>query len=198
MSGWKGLVSAGLLGLAAACVVAGHDADPEDWPGMASLQAVQGRSVYHECGATMISPEWALTAGHCVEGIEIESDGRAAQYFPDATGEKMQRFGPVVLVVGRGDLMEVPRSAVFPIQDIVVHPDYVPGAPEQGNDLALLHIEGTWTGPVARLDGLGGMEVDLSGTALRKPLLQAMARWGKAPGTSPVSVVAAVMSARLA
>ena len=179
MPGWKSLVAAGLLGMAAACVVAGQDADPEDWPGMASLQAVQGRSVYHECGATMISPEWALTAGHCVEGIEIESDGRAAQYFPDATGEKMQRFGPVMLVVGRGDLMEIPRSAVFPIQDIVFHPDYVPGAPEQGNDLALLHIEGKWTGPVAKLDGLSGIVADLSEAASPQTFVAGYGKMGE-------------------
>ena len=60
--GWKIGIGAGLLALATACVVGGQEADPADWPGMASLQALQGRSVFHECGATMISPEWALRA----------------------------------------------------------------------------------------------------------------------------------------
>ena len=44
-------------------VVGGTEADIHDWPGMVSVQAVQGRNAWHECGATMISPEWALTAG---------------------------------------------------------------------------------------------------------------------------------------
>ena len=162
--GWKIGFGAGLLALATACVVGGEDADPADWPGMASLQALQGRSVYHECGATMISPEWAITAGHCVEGIRVESNGRAVQYFPDATGRTMERFGPVGLAIGRGSLMDVPSSALFPVSEIVVHPDYDSGNPERGHDLALLRIEGRWEGEVAPLEGLTAGAVDTTGS----------------------------------
>lgn len=163
-TGWKIATGAGLLVLATACVVGGQEADPADWPGMASLQALQGRSVYHECGATMISPEWAITAGHCVEGVRVESNGRAAQYFPDATGRSMERFGPVGLAVGRASLTDVPSSALFPVAQVVVHPDYDPGNPERGHDLALLRIEGRWEGEVAPLDGLTSEAVDMTGS----------------------------------
>ncbi|CUS57911.1 MULTISPECIES: serine protease [unclassified Hyphomonas] len=162
--GWKIGIGAGLLALATACVVGGQEADPADWPGMASLQALQGRSVFHECGATMISPEWAITAGHCVEGIRVESNGRAVQYFPDATGRTMERFGPVGLAIGRGSLMDVPSSALFPVSRIVVHPDYDSGNPERGHDLALLRIEGRWEGEVASLDGLTATAIDMTGS----------------------------------
>ena len=69
----------GTLVLASACVVAGRDADPADWPGMASMQSIQGRDIYHECGATMIAESWALTAAHCVETARIENGRRAIQ-----------------------------------------------------------------------------------------------------------------------
>ena len=159
-------IAAGIIAMAAACVVGGQDADPADWPGMASIQALQGRSIYHECGATMISSEWALTAGHCVEGVFIEENGRAAQYFPDGTGRRMERFGPLAIVVGRADLTDIPRETLFPVAEVIVHPDYQHGFPEKGHDLALLRIEGQWDGPVADLDGLLAEPVDLSGEYL--------------------------------
>ena len=156
---WKWGIGLGALALATACVVAGHEADPEDWPGMVSLQSQQGRSVYHECGASMISPEWALTAAHCVEAARLESPGRAVQYYPDARGE-LQRFGPLSVTIGAGTLLEVPKDANFPIAEIIVHPGYQAGHAELGNDLALLRIDGHWDGPLARLDGLTGIAPD--------------------------------------
>jgi secreted trypsin-like serine protease len=145
----------GTLALATACVVAGKDADPADWPGMASMQSVQGRSLYHECGATMISESWAITAAHCVETARIENGNRAIQYVPDADGQ-LVRFGPITVTIGAGDLRKVAKGSVFPVRKIVVHPGYKRGKAERGNDLALLNIDGRWAGPVARLDGLTG------------------------------------------
>ena len=156
---WKWAIGLGVLALATACVVGGHEADPEDWPGIVSLQSQQGRNVYHECGAAMISPEWALTAAHCVETARLESPGRAVQYYPNARGE-LQRFGPLTVVVGAGTLLEVPKAATFPIDRIIVHPGYQAGHAEYGNDLALLHITGRWEGPLSRLDGLTGIAPD--------------------------------------
>lgn len=135
-------------------VVGGQVANVDDWPGMASMQAFQGRNVYHECGATMIAAHWALTAAHCVEDVRIEAAGRAVQYVPAPTGRSMVRFGPVALTAGLGDLLDVADQPALGVREIIVHPDYEPGFPEAGNDLALLHIRGNWSGPVARLAGL--------------------------------------------
>ena len=160
-AGWKWGAGLGALALATACVVGGHEANPDDWPGIVSLQSQQGRNVYHECGAAMISPDWALTAAHCVETVRIEGAGKAVQYYPDARGE-LQRFGPLTIAIGAGTLLEIPKESSFPITEIVVHPAYQAGHAELGNDLALLHIEGRWDGPVSRLDGLTAMAPDLA------------------------------------
>ncbi|MEZ5997465.1 MAG: serine protease [Hyphomonas sp.] len=149
-------IGAGLLALATACVVAGHEADPGKWPGMVSLQSQRGANLYHECGATMISPEWALTAAHCVDTVRLEPQGRAIQYYPDRAGT-LRRFGPMTVNVAGGNLLDVPKNATFQVAGIVVHPGYQPGHAESGNDLALIRIDGHWDGPVARLDGLTGL-----------------------------------------
>ena len=158
----KQAVAAGCLLLATGCVVGGQEANPDDWPGMASLQAVQGRANYHLCGATMISSEWALTAAHCLQGVLIEDGNRAIQYFPKTSGEGMDRFGPVTVTVGRGQLTEGSASAVFRVRAFAIHPEYAPGFPEFGNDIALVQIDGQWDGPVATLDGFAETQIDLA------------------------------------
>jgi secreted trypsin-like serine protease len=157
---WKWGMALGSLALATACVVGGHEANPDDWPGVVSLQSQQGRNIYHECGASMIAPEWALTAAHCVDTVRIEPEGRAMQYYPDAKGD-LQRFGPLTVVVGAGTLLETPKDASFPVSEIIIHPDYQPGHAERGNDLALIRIDGRWEGPLSRLDGLTGVAAAL-------------------------------------
>ena len=152
-----GLASLALgYGPSAQQVVGGEDADPAMWPGIASLQAAQGRSLYHECGATMISPQWAITAGHCLEGVQVDEGVGAVQYFPIGASLRMERFGPLMVTIGAADLTDPDPGSTFFVDEIVRHPDYEEGFPEAGNDLGLIRIRGEWTGPVARLAGLTG------------------------------------------
>lgn len=153
-------VGAAVLAALSGCMVAGRDADIADWPGMASVQSVSGSTIYHECGATMIAPQWALTAAHCVENVQVESNGRAAQYAEDESG-RLNRLGTLAVAVGLNDLTLIPRDTVFAVRDVVIHPDYRKGAPERGSDLALLRIAGTWQGDLMPLDGLTGSAGDL-------------------------------------
>lgn len=141
------------------CVVGGEPANIQDWPGMASLQlshATGGN--YHLCGATMISESWALTAAHCVEHakIEISSDGQAQviQYEPQADSPGgLRKLGPLNIVAGLGDLGADPNGYTFAVSGFDIHPDYTTGAVHRGHDLALLRINGKWTGKTAELDG---------------------------------------------
>lgn len=149
-----------LLTMAASCIVAGRDADIADWPGMASLQTISGSTVYHDCGATLIAPEWALTAAHCVENVRIENSGRAAQYTLERDGS-LSRSGTLAVAAGLGDLTVIPAGSVFPVSEVRIHPDYQYGAPERGHDIALLRLAGSWTGPVMALDGLTGSAAGL-------------------------------------
>lgn len=153
-------VGTAILAALTGCMVAGRDADISDWPGMASVQTVSGTMIYHECGATMIAPEWALTAAHCVENARVESNGRAAQYLEADSGE-MTRFGTLAVAAGLGDLTVIPNGSVFPVREIILHPGYQPAMPEKGNDLALLRIAGRWDGPLMPLDGVSGTAGDL-------------------------------------
>jgi secreted trypsin-like serine protease len=134
-------------------VIGGNDADAENWPGIASLQSIQGSSLYHECGATIISEKWALTAAHCVETAQVDAVGRAVQYLPDEDGN-LVRFGPLILVIGNSDLRRMAAGSVFPVDRIEVHPDYQSGHPEAGSDIALLRIAGRWKGPLATLQAM--------------------------------------------
>ncbi|MEZ5997512.1 MAG: serine protease [Hyphomonas sp.] len=149
------LVCAGLASAASAQqVVNGRPADIEDWPGMVSVQAVQNGNAFHECGATMISPRWALTAAHCMKSIVVEEGFGANRYIATEPGGPTLLFGPVVNVVGRGDLREIDTGKTYRVVDYVLHPDYDAGRPERGNDLALLRISGEWDGPVMGVSGL--------------------------------------------
>lgn len=157
---FKLAVGTAFLATLSGCMVAGRDADIADWPGMASVQTVSGGTIYHECGATMIAPEWALTAAHCVENARMESNGRAAQYLEGDNGQ-MSRFGTLAVAVGLGDLTVVPRETVFAVREVVIHPAYQASAPEKGNDLALLRLAGRWNGPLMPVDGVTGTAGDL-------------------------------------
>lgn len=91
-------------------IVGGNDADQEySW--MVSLQ--EGGS--HFCGGSLISPEWVLTAAHCVQGSSADSiSARIGSNDRTTGGEEAQAA------------------------EVIVHPDY--NGTGAGGDIALVKL----------------------------------------------------------
>ena len=49
-------------------IVNGENSHLGRWPWQVSLQKRVGGSWYHVCGGSLISPNFILTAAHCIEG----------------------------------------------------------------------------------------------------------------------------------
>jgi len=143
------------------CVVAGEDAFAEDWPGIVSLQISQGRNTWHECGGTMITKEWLVTAAHCVDTARIEPSGKAAQYQRGEDGV-MRRLGPLKVAANRTHLSEDEDIRTWAVTEIKVHPDYDAGHFERGADIALVRIQDGYDGPTMAVAGLGVDEMALA------------------------------------
>ncbi|MGB1253527.1 MAG: trypsin-like serine protease, partial [Candidatus Promineifilaceae bacterium] len=118
-------------------IAGGEEATPGEFPWMVSVQTMGG---YHYCGATLIAPEWVLTASHCIYG---------------------ESAGQVKVVIGRHDLTTGEGQTVN-VARIIMHPDY---GITLDNDIALLKL----ASPVNDVAPIGlvtaGMGVDDVGKA---------------------------------
>lgn len=86
-----------------------------DWPQVFSLHRRLGNRV---CVATLIAERWAITAAHCLEDTPIL--------------ETLSRHEPWPLTIA---------GVVHAVEALVLHPEWVPGRPEEGVDLALLRLD---------------------------------------------------------
>ncbi|NP_080695.1 chymotrypsin-like elastase family member 3B precursor [Mus musculus] len=101
-------------------VVNGEEAVPHSWPWQVSLQYEKDGSFHHTCGGSLITPDWVLTAGHCI------STSRTYQ-----------------VVLGEHERgVEEGQEQVIPINagDLFVHPKWNSMCVSCGNDIALVKL----------------------------------------------------------
>lgn len=101
-------------------MIVGGQVAPHIYPWMASIQAKNGKAWSHYCGASLVSPNWLLTAGHCVK------------YLPTNPGTNYRA------VLGQYDFSKPPpkTSVSRYFSKIVIHPNYM----GTSNDIALIKI----------------------------------------------------------
>lgn len=120
-------------------VIGGQFADPGEWPWQVAIisterleqamtdgdQQVRDQAQYRAlfCGGSFISPEWILTAAHCV--VDMYDDGTFEAWHP----------GTIQILVGTHSLLGGERITAA---RIAVHQDYSPLTND--NDIALVRL----------------------------------------------------------
>jgi len=116
-------------------IVGGRNSFPEHyWPWQLSLQFLRADttdSYGHTCGASLIAPDWALTAAHCVTGRMVGLD--------DPRREDPENFR---LIIGANRIDNLQGSQIIGIDLIIKHERWTPN-PYTGypNDIALLRLK---------------------------------------------------------
>ncbi|XP_077587749.1 complement factor D [Stigmatopora nigra] len=99
-------------------IIGGREAAPHSRPYMASIQAVEGDAVKHECGGFAVAERWIVTAVHCMPN--------------GANGRKV--------VLGAHSLSQAEDTKqTFDILELHNHPQFDPD--NYNNDIALIKLD---------------------------------------------------------
>ncbi|XP_040844954.1 ovochymase-2 [Ochotona curzoniae] len=101
-------------------IVGGSQVEKGSYPWQVSLK--QGQK--HICGGTIISPQWVITAAHCITSRNIGAN--------------------LNVTAGEHDLSQKePEEQTFRIKTVIIHPHFSPKKP-MDYDIALLKMAGTF------------------------------------------------------
>ena len=123
---WSGKAETHLSNGDLSKIKGGEEASIEDWPWVAAI-VHHGRNPYRGqfCGGAMISPQWVITAAHCLA---------------DMAGMLRYEPGDVDLIIGRSNLLEDHGERITAAR-LVIHPEYDGFINE--SDVALIYLEKT-------------------------------------------------------
>ena len=142
-------------------IVSGERSTLAQWPYIAVMRhEARGGRLQYFCGGTFVARRWVLTAAHCFEG-ESRKAGDRWEWRPRATLE---------IIGGTDDLTTSDEGHVYQVADVLIHPDYLPTREVRPgvwkgseNDIALVRVERSWPGQLARLSAGGPADSDFNG-----------------------------------
>ncbi len=114
-------------------IIGGTSAPANTWPSIAHVSVDLNNGFITNCGGTVVSPEWVVTAAHCA--IDLNRAGQPT-YAP-------AQFS---VITGRHDL-RTNAGQELRVSQVVVHPAYDRNGPSFGSDVALLRLSSPTAAP---------------------------------------------------
>ncbi|XP_069683015.1 trypsin-1-like isoform X1 [Periplaneta americana] len=137
-------------------IVGGVDAAPGEFPSQLSFLTKYGL----DCGASILSENWAITAGHCADDIHVR--------------DIMLKAGSIYVSKG---------GTLYNVSQIIIHEAYNP-KDDWRNDIALLKVSSPF-----KIDGVTVKPVSLPAQGENPPdgAIATVIGWGKMSESGPTS-----------